>query len=243
MIAIRGAVLAVAVVVMLAAFGATATDLQPSALRVAVTAIVGLLAPLFWPGSAATAARTALRIGGWLLAAVGVAAIALRFTGDHGQPFARILPACAMLSLILLVTHTLAAGLEGHWRGESADAEKAREMAGRAAATVLALLGSAPLWLGPAAELLARRHAWIIDAVIGISPLTHLAVAGGNDLLRNPWFYQHANLAALQFSYPGLAEVTLSYATVALTLALIPVASRRLRGTFERDPPILPKME
>jgi hypothetical protein len=196
MIALRWAVLAVAVVVMLAAFGATATDLQPSALRVAVTAIVGLLAPLFWPGRATTAGRTALRIGGWLLAAVCVAAIALRFTGDHGQPFARILPACAMLTLILIVTHTLAAGLEGHWRGESADAEKAREMAGRAAATVLALLGSAPLWLGPAAELLARRHAWIIDAVIGISPLTHLAVASGNDL-RNPWFYQHANLAAI----------------------------------------------
>jgi hypothetical protein len=243
MIAIRWAVLAVAVVVMLAAFGATETDLQPSALRVAVTAIVGLLAPLFWPGSATTAARTALRIGGWLLAAVSVAAIALRFTGDHGQPFARILPACAMLTLILLVTHTLAVGLEGHWRGESADAEMAREMAGRAAATVLAFLGSAPLWLGPAAELLARRHAWIIDAVIGISPLTHLALASGNDLLRNPWFYQHSNLAALQFSYPGLSDIILLYSMVALVLAVIPLASRRLRRPIENDQPILPTME
>jgi hypothetical protein len=49
MIAMRWAVLAVATVLTLAAFGATGTDLQPSALRVAVTAIVGLLAPLFWP--------------------------------------------------------------------------------------------------------------------------------------------------------------------------------------------------
>ena len=110
-----------------------------------------------------------------------------------------------MLMLILLVTHAVAAGLEGRLRGQSGDAETAREMAGRAAALALALLGSLPLWLGPAAELLAGRHPWIIDAVVGMSPLTHLAVASGNDLLRNQWFYQHSNLAALQFSYPSLA--------------------------------------
>ena len=110
-----------------------------------------------------------------------------------------------MLMLILLVTHALAAGLEGHWRGQSADAERPARWPAAAAAIVLALLGSVPLWLGPAGELLARRHPWIIDAVIGVSPLTHLAVASGNDLLRNPWFYQHSNLAALQFSYPSLA--------------------------------------
>ena len=100
-----------------------------------------------------------------------------------------------------------------------------------------------PLWLGPAAELLASRLPWIVNAALGVSPLTHLAVASGNDLLRNAWFYQHANLAALQFSYPGLAEITLSYATVALTLALVPLASRRLRRTFGNDPPILPLTE
>lgn len=243
MIATRWAVLAVAAVPILAAFGAPGADLQPSALRVAVTAIVGLLAPLFWPGRGATVARTMLRIAGWSLGAACLAAIALRFVGNHGQPFARILPACAMLMLILLVTHALAAGVERHWRGKSANAESSHEMAGRTAAIVLALLGSVPLWLGPAAELLARRQAWIIDAVIGVSPLTHLAVASDNDLLRNPWFYQHANLAALQFSYPSLADIILFYGTVALTLALIPLASRRLRRPVENDHPILPKIE
>jgi hypothetical protein len=173
MIAMRWAVLAVATVLTLAAFGATGTDLQPSALRVAVTAIVGLLAPLFWPGIGATAARTTLRIVGWSLAAACLAAIALRFAGNHGQPFARILPACAMLMLILLVIHALAAIVEQHWRSKSGNAESSHEMAGRTAALVLALLGAVPLWLGPAAELLARRQAWIIDAVIGVSPLTH----------------------------------------------------------------------
>ena len=226
MIAMRWAVLAVATVLTLAAFGATGTDLQPSALRVAVTAIVGLLAPLFWPGIGATAARTTLRIVGWSLAAACLAAIALRFAGNHGQPFARILPACAMLMLILLVIHALAAIVEQHWRSKSGNAESSHEMAGRTAALVLALLGAVPLWLGPTAELLARRQAWIIDAVIGVSPLTHLAVASGNDLLRNPWFYQHSNLAALRFSYPSLTTLIATYVAIALILVLAPLAAR-----------------
>src|SRR4029450_9689684 len=96
MIATRWAVLARATVPALAAFGATGTDLQPSALRVAVTAIVGLLAPLFWPGRGATAARTMLRIAGWALAATCIAAIALRFAGDHRQPVVRLVPGCAL---------------------------------------------------------------------------------------------------------------------------------------------------
>ena len=78
-------------------------------------------------------------------------------------------------------------------------------MAGRTVALVLALLGSLPLWLGPAGELLSGRQPWIIDAIVGMSPLTHLAVASDNDLLRNEWLYQHSNLAALQtlLSGPG----------------------------------------
>src|SRR4029453_8136212 len=229
MIATRWAVLAAATVLTLAAFGATGTDLQPSALRVAVTAIVGLLAPLFLPATGATAAPPTRRIVGWSLAAACLAAIALRFAGNQGQPFARILPACAMLMLILLVIHALAAVAERHWRGQSGNAESSHEIAGSTAAILLALLGSVPLWLGPAAELLARRQAWIIDAVIGVSPLTHLAVASGNDLLRNPWFYQHSNLAALRFSYPGLTTLMATYIAIALILILSPLAAPRWR--------------
>lgn len=228
MIAARLAMLAVAGALILAAFGATAADLQPSALRVAVTAVIGLIAPLFWPGNAATPARTALRIVIWSAATACVAAISLGIAGNPGQQFTRVLAACGMLMLILLVTHTVAAGLEGRLRRQSMDAETAREMSGRAATLALALLGSLPLWLGPAGELLAgRRNPWIIDAVIGTSPLTHLAVASGNDLLRNQWFYQHSNLAALQFSYPSPATLILSYAFASLALALIPLAYRR----------------
>ena len=110
-------------------------------------------------------------------------------------------------------------------------------MAGRTAAIALALVGSLPLWLGPAGELLAGRQPWIIDAVVGVSPLTHLAVASGNDLLRNQWFYQHSNLAALQFSYPGLARLTLSYASAILALALVALAFRSAASPSRRRQP------
>ena len=227
MIAARWAMLAVAGVLMLAAFGAS--DLQPSALRVAVTTVIGLIAPLFWPGNAATPRRTALRIAAWSAAVACMAAIALRIAGNPGQPFARILAACGMLLLILLVTHAAAAWLESAWHGQSRNAETAREMAGRAATLALALVGSLPLWVGPACELLSGRQPWLIDAAIGVSPLTHLAVASGNDLLRNQWLYQHSNLAPLQFSYPGVADVSVAYAAVLLLLVLFPLASLRRR--------------
>ncbi len=145
--------------------------------------------------------------------------------------------------LILVVTLGAAAGLEGHWRKQSVDGESAREMAGRAVALALAFAGSLPVWLGPAGELLAGRHAWIIDSIIGMSPLTHLAVASGNDLLRNPWFYQHSNLAALRFSYPGLAELTAAYASVSLLLLLLPLAALRRRRPVVGPGPTHPTTE
>lgn len=235
--------LLVATLSTLTAFGATAPDVQPSALRLMVTAVVGLLAPLFWPGIGSTPARTALRIVAWSAAAAGLAAIVLRFLGDPVQPLPRILGACAMLMLVLLSTHALVAALETRLRRRSADAQWARELAGRTVAVSLALLGALPLWLGPASELVSRRHAWVIDAVVGLSPLTHLAVASGNDLLRNQWFYQHSNLASLQFSYPDGAGLTWSYASVLLVLALAALASPRRRRPAADATPTPPNTE
>jgi hypothetical protein len=228
-IAARSAMLAVSMLIVLAAFGAGSEQWQPSALRLLVTAVVGLLAPLFWPGCAATVGRTAARIVGWSAVAAALAAAALQIVGGPVQSFRSVITACALLMLILVLVHSLVAALELHWRRRSADAHDAREQAGRVTATALALLGSVPLWCGPAAELLAARHAWIVDAIVGISPLTHLAVASSNDLLRNQWFYQHSNLAGLRVSYPGFDAVAWSYATACLALAFIALASRRWR--------------
>jgi hypothetical protein len=91
---------------------------------------------------------------------------------------------------------------------------------------VLATLGAAPLWLGPAAELATPQHPGAVDAVVAASPLTHLAVASGNDLFRNQWFYQQSNLAGLRFDYPRMAPLVVGYTALAVTLLLAPVILR-----------------
>jgi len=131
--------------------------------------------------------------------------------------------------LLMLVTHAVAATLERLLCVTRADAEGARDISGLLAVTALASLGAVPLWLGPAAELVQHFDVALIDQVIAISPLTHLAVASGNDLLHNPWFYQHSNLAGLRYSYPNLSTVTAVYTTLALTLLIAPVIIRRVR--------------
>jgi hypothetical protein len=230
-IAARWGMLLVAALIFLAAFGAADPDLQPSALRLMVTSVVALLAPLFWPGIAATPARTALRVAGWSVAAACLAAIALLVFGTAQPPW-RFFEACTMLALILIVTHAVAAILEWRWYSLSADANGGRELACRTAALAMTLLGSLPLWLGPAAELLSARYNWVIDAILGMSPLTHLAVASGNDLLRNQWFYQHSNLASLQIAYPDLASLFWCYAMACSILALVTLAFGRRRRPF-----------
>ncbi len=251
--------LLVSTLLVLAAFGATAPDTSPSSLRLTVAAIVGLLAPLFWPGLAATPARTALRIVAWSAAAAGLAALVTRLLGGPAQTLPRLLSSSAMLMAVLLLAHAAAAALEGWWRGRSADAgqaggrqgdaaheaaprtapQEAREAAGRAVVLTLALLGALPLWLGPVAELLSQRHPGLVDAVLGASPLTHLAVASENDLLRNEWLYQHANLASLQANDPAPADLAWAYASIGLALVLASLALGRRRRTA-RDTAIDP---
>ena len=109
----------------------------------------------------------------------------------------------------------------------SADAGSARELAGRAVASALAALGTLPFWLGPAAESLSARHPGIIDVLVALSPVTHLAVASGNDLLHNPWLYEHSNLAVLPVSYPGLGTLAMGYASACAVLAIAVLASQR----------------
>ena len=230
MIVLRWGMLLAVALALLAAFGVTAVEWSASAFRVAVAAVVGLLAPLFWPGMAATPVQTAVRVAGWSAAAVGLAALALLLLGRPARSLAQGLGTGVMLLAILLVTHALVAGLEGLLRrggASSADGRTARAAAGMAAALMLAVLGALPLWLGPLAEVLSARRAGVIDAVVAFSPLTLLAVASGNDLLRNEWFYQHCNLAVLPVSYPGPIEVGGAYAALGLALALIAFARRR----------------
>lgn len=211
---------------------------QPSLLRVEVTAVVAVLAPLFWPGRATTRARTALCVVAWSGAAAASAAIAIVVLGRFGQPWLQIVWACAMLMAILVLSHAAAAWLERRWRARSNDADSARELAGRTMSVALVLLGTVPFWLGPVAELLSVRHPRVIDLVVGLSPVTHLAVASGNDVLRNSWLYEHSNLASLPVSYPERAALAWGYGSACAALALAALASRmprRRAGAVRHD--------
>jgi hypothetical protein len=232
MIAIRGAMLVLAVVLAVAAFGGTAMKLQPSEQRLVVTAVTGVVTPLFWAGAGPTLATAALRVAAWSAAASCLAAAVLQAIGGGRQPVAEIATACAMLMLVVLLTLAAAAALDLRLRRKSGDAAVASETAGRTAALLLALVGGVPLWLGPVAEILARTRPWIVDAVVAISPLAHLAIAAGNDLLRDPWFYDHSNLARLAVSYPSLNLVLAVYVSIlsALATALLAERYRRRRA-------------
>ncbi len=227
MIAARWAMLLAAALSILVAWGAGQGP--ASSLRVEVTAVIGLLAPLFWPGRGATRSRTALRVVAWSAAAAASAALAL--LALPAQPASRVASACAMLMAILVLTLAAAATLEWWWSGTIADAGSARELAGRTMAGALAALGTLPFWLGPMAESLVARHPGIIDLVVGLSPVTHLAVASGNDLLHNPWLYEHSNLAVLAVSFPRLGTLAGFYVAACAVLAIVELASRRPTAT------------
>jgi len=219
--------LLVAALSILAASGATSAHGQPSALRVEATAVIGVLAPLFWPGRAATPWRTSLRVVAWSAAVTASAAIAL--LAFPAQRWADVASTCAMLMAILVLSHAAAAMLERRWNAPTGAAGSGRERAGRAVASALAALGTVPFWLGPAAESLSARHPGVIDVVVALSPVTHLAVASGNDLLHNSWLYEHSNLAVLPVAYPRLGALAAGYASACAVLAIVVLSSRRPR--------------
>ncbi|MDE1928500.1 MAG: hypothetical protein KGI36_15090, partial [Burkholderiales bacterium] len=208
MIGARWAMLLAALALAAGVLGVAAA--APDAQRLAVTAACALLAPLAWPGRAATLRATLLRIALWSIGAAAAAAIVLRAAGATRQPAARIAAACAMLALIVAATHAALALLE--------TLRQEREAAARAAVVALALAGGLPLWLGPAAEAVSARLPWAIGAVSALSPLSHLALACDADWLHGAWFYQHANLAALAVPQPAPGAVAAGYAALLAAL-------------------------
>ncbi len=220
--AARLAGLAATALFLLAALGAAAQDPQVSARLVAVTAVIGLLAPLFWPGRAGTPRLTAARIIGWSLAATLLAGVVALLSGVGVAWMARTAAVCAVLFLVLVVVHAAAVVLESLLHGRTKQADGARETAAWLVTAALATLAAAPLWLGPAAELASANRPQAVDAAVAVSPLTHLAVASGNDLLRNQWFYQHSNLSGLRFDYPRLAPLMIAYSLMAAALLIVP---------------------
>lgn len=217
----RLALLAAAIVPVLAASGAMSAGFQPSTRIVVVTALTALLAPFFRPDDAGRAPGSAVRMALWCVGAVVIAAGAIAVTGGAGVQAPRVLHALLLLLLVLLATHAAASVIEEVMRAWTRERDGLHETATWIVVVGLAALGATPLWLGPVAELLSGGEPAAVDTIVGVSPLTHLAVASGNDLLRNQWFYQHSNLASLRFTYPTLAAIVLSYLAAILALGAV----------------------
>lgn len=65
---------------------------------------------------------------------------------------------------------------------------------------VIAISLSAPLWLGPLAEATGNSST-TTNLIVGVSPLSALAVSLDLDYLRTSWFYQHSVLGSLRYEY------------------------------------------
>jgi DhnA family fructose-bisphosphate aldolase class Ia len=97
---------------------------------------------------------------------------------------------------------------------------------------LLAVLGGAPLWMGPLAQAV-DGDTRLVNAAVAVSPLSHLAVAMGTDLLRTDWLYRHSSLASLHFGYPSVVSILLVYAVIgAGGLAAARLAHRSRTGAI-----------
>jgi hypothetical protein len=89
------------------------------------------------------------------------------------------------------------------------------DSAARATLAVLGLAATAPLWAGPWAE---NASPIVADAIIGMSPLSLVAVLANHDYLREPWWYTHSVFGALRFDYPAVGPLVAAYLGVSALL-------------------------
>jgi hypothetical protein len=224
--------LALASAAALALARATLPDAAPSLRTLLAAAAPTLLAPLFWPGL--TTAR--LRRGLGYAAGVGTLALLGTLALNTGQQlWPTTLAAAAVAAIIAFGSHGLAGTLQLALERQVAGV-RAREAALVITLLTLWLLAAAPVWLSPLAESHASSTSaspWLADLLLNVSPLAQLAVAAGNDLLRNDWFYAHSALAGMPVSYPRLALVLPAW----LALGALPSAiERRARPARPNSP-------
>ena len=77
-----------------------------------------------------------------------------------------------------------------------------------------------PVWASPILEVLNNPD-WLNKLVVGISPLTAMAVALDADYLRSPWFYEHSAVASMRYVYPDMITVLAALALAPVTMVLI----------------------
>lgn len=198
----------------------------PGATRLlAVVALPALLSPLLGACGAPRLATLPAHLLAWASGTFLLAAAAWLYAG--GWPLSRTLVPL-LFAFGLVVTARLAAIVVADALRCGAVADAAAAEWGRwMVAAALWLLAAAPLWLGPLADLRAREGTAVAEAIVAASPLVHLGLAAGQDVLRTQWFYANSSLGSLQFDYPSLASVALGYACAAAVLALLAVGFAR----------------
>jgi hypothetical protein len=121
----------------------------------------------------------------------------------HGEPVPAMAP--IGVGLIVFLTGGLKALLSRRVEPETGHL---------CALSVLFVSGAAPLWLGPAAEMLTDRPGFV-TAVVAISPLSYLSVLIETDYLRYDWFYMNSVIGGLRYQYPSAVAATWTYALLA----------------------------
>lgn len=209
--------LAGAAIVVALALGIGQPDTAPATrLSLAIGTAV-LLAPLFCDDATSTSQALTDGVVAWALVVLltGIAVASL----GAAIPLARLGP-LLLVALGILVVTRLATRVSARLLGAVGLAAPAsREWARWLVVAALWLLAAAPLWLGPLAALDAGAGPGRASMIVAASPLVHLAIAAGQDLLRTQWWYAHTSFGSLQFDYPSLAAVVPAYAVAALALA------------------------
>ena len=191
----------------------------------AVVALPALLSPLLGEPGATRLATLPAHVLAWALGTSLLASTVWLAAGGW-PPSHSIVPSLFALGLVVtarLATIVASAVLRNSSMADAAADEWARWLA----AAMLWLLAAAPLWLGPLADLQAREGTDAAEAIVAASPLVHLGLATGQDVLRTQWFYANSSLGSLQFDYPSLTSVALGYACAAAVLALLAVGFAR----------------
>lgn len=228
--------LVVAAGVAAVVLGATSPGSSGATRLLTALALPTLLSPLVGRPGANHLAALPAHLLAWALGTLALAATIWIVAG--GWPPSRSLAPTLVALGIVLTTRLAVIVAQAVLRGLGTALAVADEWARCLTAAALWLLAATPLWLGPLADLQSRASPTAAEAIVAASPLVHLGLAAGQDVLRTQWFYAHSSLGGLQFDYPSLGAVALAYVCIATLLALVAFGLARLDAT--RPPSTLP---
>ena len=212
-------VLAGTAIVVALALGIARPDTPPATRLLLAVATPVLLVPLLSNEVTRASKALALSIAGWVCSTLLLGVVAILY---GARPATAQLAPLLMVALGIVVVTRLAASATSRLLQAAGLVEPAARVWARwLTAAMLWLLATAPLWLGPLAALGAEAGLERSSAIVAASPLVHLGVAAGHDLLRTQWWYAHTSFGSLQFDYPSLAAIARAYVATALALTAL----------------------